>query len=70
MEPVQKDTSNSDDWVRQFALSEEYLLRHHPRAAGGYYRRFESPHVIDLVRVRRERARPKQARPKQACSKR
>jgi hypothetical protein len=50
---------NGEDWVRQFALSEEYLLRHHPKAAGGPYRWFESPNVTDLVRVQRQRARPK-----------
>jgi hypothetical protein len=55
----QHPTDDGEDWVRQFALSEEYLLRHHPKAAGGPYRRFESSNVIDLLRVRRQRARAK-----------
>jgi hypothetical protein len=43
-----------EEWVRQFVLPEEYLLRHHPMAAGSPYRRFESPNVVDLVRIRRQ----------------
>jgi hypothetical protein len=60
MEPTQKPTADPDDWVRQFALPEEYLLRHHPKVAGGYHRRFESANVIDLVRIRRQRERAHQ----------
>ena len=46
-----------EEWVRQLALPEEYLLRHYPPACGSPYRRFDSPNVIDLVRIRRQRAR-------------
>jgi hypothetical protein len=46
-----------DEWIRPFVLPEEYLLRHHPMACGSPYRRFESPNIVDLVRIRRERAR-------------
>jgi hypothetical protein len=54
MELAQKPPDDPEDWVRQFAVA---LLRHYPKAAGGPYRRFESPNVIDLVRIRRQRAR-------------
>jgi hypothetical protein len=60
METMHTEPSDLDDdeeWIRQLVRSEEYLLQHHPRFAGGYYRRFESPNVIDLVRIRRQRAR-------------
>jgi hypothetical protein len=53
---------DGEDWVRQFALPEEYLLRHYPTACGSPYRRFESPNVIDLVRIRRQRAKERQSR--------
>jgi hypothetical protein len=56
-------TNEGEDWVRQFTLSEEYLLRHHHQSAGGPYRRFESPNVIDLVRIRRQRARVSAGKP-------
>jgi hypothetical protein len=49
--------SDDEDWVLQFVLSEEFLLRHHPKAAGSPYRRFESSNVIDLVRIHRQRLR-------------
>jgi hypothetical protein len=54
---LRKNTPDPDDWVRQFVLSEEYLLRHHPQVAGSPGRRFDSPNVVDLVRVRRLRLR-------------
>jgi hypothetical protein len=57
MELAKTDPADSDDWVRQFVFPEEYVLKHYPRAAGSYYRWFASTNVVDLVRVRRERAR-------------
>jgi hypothetical protein len=44
-----------ESWLRQFALPEEYLLRHYPSACGGFYRWFESENVVDLVRILRRR---------------
>ena len=55
-----KSTSPHDDddaWLRQFVVSEEYVIRHYPSLRGGFYRRFESKNVIDLVRERRLRAK-------------
>jgi hypothetical protein len=51
------DEDENDDWVRSIALPEEYIIAHHPSARGGYYRWFESPNVVDLVRIRRLRAK-------------
>jgi len=48
--------SGDDEWLRQYTLSEEYIIHHFPGNRGGYHRWFESTNVIDLVRVRRERA--------------
>jgi hypothetical protein len=46
---------DSEEWLRQMALPEEYLIAHCPMAVGGCYRRFESENVLDLVRIRRQR---------------
>lgn len=54
---TQPPGDEGEAWLRQFILSEEYVIAHYPSARGGYYRRFESPNIIDLVRVRRERAK-------------
>ena len=49
--------TDGEEWLRQMALPEEYLLAHYPLAAGGYWRRFESENVIDLVWIRRQRVK-------------
>jgi hypothetical protein len=49
------DEDDDDVWIRRLTLSEEYIRRHHPSLRGGYYRWFESPNVVDLVRIRRLR---------------
>jgi hypothetical protein len=54
METV-KNQPSDDEWLQSYVLPEEYLLRHYPSACGSHYRCFESPNVIDLVRIRRHR---------------
>jgi hypothetical protein len=56
MSPQIEQRADDGDWLRQWALPEEWIIAHCPMARGGTYRRFESGNVIDLVRVRRERA--------------
>jgi hypothetical protein len=58
---TQPDDDDGDVWLRRIALPEEYLIRHHPTACGGYRRWFESENVIDLVRIRRNRAKQQTA---------
>jgi hypothetical protein len=57
--------ANEDDedemWLRKLTMPEEYIIRHHPIARGGYYRWFKSENVIDLVRIRRQRTPPQAA---------
>ena len=49
---------NDDDegWLRRLALPEEYVIAHYPMARGSFWRWFLSENVIDLVRIRHERA--------------
>jgi hypothetical protein len=54
---TQPPGDEGEDWVRQYILPEEYLIAHYPSATGSYYRRFESPNIVDLLRIRRERAK-------------
>jgi hypothetical protein len=51
------DDDDDDVWLRQFVMPEEYIVRRHPSLRGGFYRRFESKNVIDLIRERRRRAK-------------
>ncbi len=44
-------------WLRKLTLPEEYIIRHHPIACGKLWRWFQSENVIDLVRIRHERAK-------------
>jgi hypothetical protein len=60
---TQPPAAGGDDWLREYILPEEFLLVHYPSAAGSYHRRFESPNVVDLVRVRRERAKQQAGAP-------
>ncbi len=52
---------NEDDedemWLRKLTLPEEHIIRHHPIALGKLWRWFQSENVIDLVRIRHERAK-------------
>jgi hypothetical protein len=59
-QPIKQRPPGSDEWLRQYTLPEEYIIRHFPRNRGGYHRWFESANVVDLVRVRRERAKQQQ----------
>ena len=61
MNPLEHTEHDEDDeWFLQFVIPEEVIIRRYPSQRGGYYRRFESPNVIDLVRVRRQLAKRKQ----------
>jgi hypothetical protein len=64
MNDTARTQPDDDEWIRPFVLPEEYLLRHHPMACGSPYRRFDSPNVVDLVRIRRQRLRPQPSTPK------
>jgi hypothetical protein len=55
--PPPPTDDDEDEWLRQFVLPEEYIIQHHPSLRGGFYRRFASENVIDLVRERRRRAK-------------
>jgi hypothetical protein len=48
---------DDENWLRRLALPEEYVIAHYPMARGSSWRWFESSNVIDLVRIRRERAK-------------
>jgi hypothetical protein len=48
---------DDESWLRRLALPEEYVIAHYPMARGSSWRWFESSNVIDLVRIRRERAK-------------
>jgi hypothetical protein len=52
-----KEDDEDERWLRKLTLPEEYIIHYHPSARGGYYRWFESENVIDLVRIRRQRAK-------------
>jgi hypothetical protein len=41
----------------RLALPEKYLIHHHPSARSGYWRLFQSENVVDLVRIRSQRAK-------------
>ncbi len=53
------DDKDAEDemWLRKLTLPEEYIIRHHPIARGRLWRWFQSENVVDLVRVRYERAK-------------
>jgi hypothetical protein len=51
------DDDDDEGWLRRMALPEEYLIAHYPMARGSFWRWFESSNVIDLVRIRRQRAK-------------
>jgi hypothetical protein len=52
------DEDDDEAWLRRLALPEEYIIAHfQPPARNGYYRWFQSPNVIDLVRIRRQQAK-------------
>lgn len=53
------ETDEDDDeaWLRRYTLSEEYIIAKYPKHRGSLYRWFESPKVIDLLRIRRQRAK-------------
>ena len=57
------DDDDDELWLRRLTLSEEYICRYHPGLRGGYYRWFESPNVVDLVRIRRLRSKQQGVRP-------
>ncbi len=54
---IQRSPGDEDSWLRRLALPEEYLIVHHSIARGSLWRWFESENVIDLVRIRHERAK-------------
>ena len=58
-DPAKKPPADFDDeaWLRRYACSEEYIIAHYPENRGSAYRWFETPNVIDLVRIRRRRAK-------------
>ena len=60
--PYGDEDDEDEMWLRKLALPEEYIIHHHPIARGGYYRWFKSENVIDLVRIRRRRAKPQAER--------
>ena len=58
-----RDEDDEDErWLRKLTLPEEYIIQHHPIARGGYYRWFKSENIIDLVRIRRQRAKQQSVR--------
>jgi hypothetical protein len=54
---VYGDEDEDTVWLRQLVVPEEYLAQQYPSACGGFYRRFESENVVDLVRIRRRRSK-------------
>ena len=55
---IQPPGDNDDEgWLRRLALPEEYVIAHYPMARGSLWRWFQSDNVIDLVRIRYERAK-------------
>jgi hypothetical protein len=54
---TQPPADDDDGWLRRLALPEEYVITHYPMARGSFWRWFESPNVIDLVRIRHQRAK-------------
>jgi hypothetical protein len=50
------DDDDDDSWVRRFAYPEEYIIARHPLGRGSVWRWFQSENVVDLVKIRRERA--------------
>jgi hypothetical protein len=57
IKPPPLGDDDDDGWLRRLALSEEDVIAHYPMARGSYWRWFRSENVIDLVRVRRNRAK-------------
>jgi hypothetical protein len=57
VDTVRTRDDEDDSWLRRLALPEEYVIAHYPMARGSLWRRFQSDNVIDLVRVRHERAK-------------
>jgi hypothetical protein len=55
--PPLDDKEDNEGWLRRLSLPEEYVIAHYPMARGGFWRWFESSNVIDLVRIRRQRAK-------------
>jgi hypothetical protein len=56
---IKKPPADDDDeaWLRRCTFSEEHVITHYPKNRGSAFRWFESPNVIDLVRIRRQRAK-------------
>jgi len=54
------DDEDDEMWLRRLTLSEEHIRRRYPGLRGGYYRWFESPNVVDLVRIRRLRSKQRE----------
>jgi hypothetical protein len=48
---------DDEGWLRRLALPEEYVIAHYPMARGSLWRWFQSENVVDLVRIRHERAK-------------
>ncbi len=64
MDAAKQSPGDDDDgWLRQFVLPEEYLIAHYPMARGSSFRWFQSDNVIDLVRIRRQRAKQQSSHP-------
>ena len=51
------EDAEDEMWLRKLTFPEEYMIVHYPMARGGAWRWFQSENVIDLMRVRRQRAK-------------
>jgi hypothetical protein len=44
---------DDDAFLRRVTRDEEWILAHYPEQAGGPWRWFRSPNVVDLLKVKR-----------------